>query len=233
MNACYLGNQIYLGNKIVISIIYTANRFLVVGGYLASSSLPSTEVIDLANSSLSCDSFGELETARSYSVGGVLENTPIVCGGYSSLISQTCLIFGQSQSVTMTEVRYGAASDVLNTTTMWVMGGYWSGNYLKSTEFITLETSVSGPSLPYKIGFACVVKFNESQIYLIGGYYKDWSDNSHFVYIFNPLDNFSYKRGPDMNYRRQFHGCAVMHDGDTTVIVSAGGKGRLYTRVIC
>ena len=190
---------------------------------------PSTEVIDLENSSLTCESFGELDTARKYSVGGLLENTPIVCGGYP-LNRQSCLIFGQSQSVTMTEPRYVTASIVLNTTTMWVLGGYGGSNYLSSSEFITLENAVAGPSLPYKIGNHCAVKFNESQIYVIGGFYGDWSDRSHYVYIFNPLDNFSYKKGPSMNYRRLNHGCAVMHDGETSVIVSAGGHGRLSSQ---
>ena len=54
----------------------------MVGGYFQSG--PSTEVIDVANNSLTCNSFGELETTRAQSVGGLLENTPIVCGGYDS-----------------------------------------------------------------------------------------------------------------------------------------------------
>ena len=190
----------------------------------------STEVIDLANFNVSCDTFGQLETARGGSVGGVLENTPIVCGGSATLIKQSCLIFGQSQSVTMAEPRYGAASIVLNTTTMWVLGGYDGSNYLSSSEFLTLDNAVAGPSLPYKMGYHCAVKFNESQIYVIGGYYNDLSDRSHYVYIFNPLDNFSYKQGPSMNYRRNGPGCAVMHDGETSVIVSAGGYGRLSSQ---
>ena len=187
----------------------------------------TTEVTDLANSNVSCDTFGELETARISSVGGVLENTPIVCGGIDSLIRQSCLIFGQSQSVTMTEPRYGAASIVLNTTTMWVVGGWDGSNFLSSSEFITLENAVAGPSLPYKMYLHCAVKFNESQIYVIGGIYGDRND---YVYIFNPLDNFSYKQGPSMNYRRRYHGCAVMHDGETSVIVSVGGYGRLSSQ---
>ena len=33
-----------------------------------------------------------------------------------------------------------------------------------------------------------------------------------------------------MNYRRNNHGCTVMHDGETSVIVSAGGLGRLSSQ---
>jgi len=198
----------------------SANRFLVVSGYLASSSGPSTEVIDLANASMTCNSFGELDTTRAQSVCGLLGNTPIVCGGESSSIRQSCLIFGQSQTMTMIKPRYGAASVVLNTTTMWVMGGYGNG-YLSSTEFITLEKAVSGPSLPHAVSYHCAVKFNESQIYVIGGYVNGQYTND--VYVFNPLDNFSYIYHSTMNYQRGYHGCAVMKDGESLVIVVVGG----------
>ena len=208
---------------------YTANRFLVVGGNLASSSGPSTEVIDLDPSS-TCNSFGDLDIYREYSVGGLLGNTPIVCGGSSSSIRQSCLIFGQPQTITMTEPRYFAASVVLNTTTMWVMGGDDGWNYLSSTEFITLEKAVSGPSLPYAVRSHCAVKYNESQIYVIGGEDKEGVNNGQYtndVYVFNPLDNFSSKYHSTMNYQRGRHGCAIMNDGKSSVIVVGGGYGKL------
>ena len=208
---------------------YTANRFLVVGGNLASSSGPSTEVIDLDPSS-TCNSFGDLDIYREYSVGGLLGNTPIVCGGSSSSIRQSCLIFGQPQTITMTEPRYFAASVVLNTTTMWVIGGWDGSNRLSSTEFITLEKAVTGPSLPHALLYHCAVKFNESQIYVIGGEDKEGVNNGQYtndVYVFNPLDNFSYIHHSAMNYQRGNHGCAVMNDGESLIIVVAGGNGKL------
>ena len=190
-----------------------------------SSSGPSTEVLDLANPSLTCNSFGDLDTSREYSVGGLLDNTPIVCGGESSSIRQSCLIFGQSQTVTMTEPRFSAASVVLNTTTMWVIGGYGSSNWLSSTEFITLEKAVSGPSLPHAVDNHCAVKYNESQIYVIGGVVNGQYTND--VYVFNPLDNFSNKYHSTMNYQRADHGCAVINDGQSLVIIVGGGYGKL------
>ena len=128
----------------------------------------------------------------------------------------------------MTEPRYEPASVVLNTTTMWVMGGYGNG-YLSSTEFITLEKAVSGPSLPHAVSYHCAVKFNESQIYVIGGlvvngqYFQYTND----VYVYNPFENFSNKYHSAMNYQRGQHGCAVMNDGESLVIVVAGGRGKL------
>ena len=98
---------------------------------------------------------------------------------------------------------------------MWVIGGSDGGKYLSSTEFITLEKSVTGPILPHTMVHHCAVKFNESQIYVIGGYAQ--GSNTNDVYVFNPLDNFSSKYHSDMNYFRIKHGCAVMNDGKSLV----------------
>ena len=201
-------------------MILTANRFLVVGGALESSSGPSIEVIDLVNPSLTCNFFWELYTRTSI-VGGLLGNTPVVCGG--TWVSR-CDIFGQSP-VLMTQGRSRAASVVINATTMWIMGGRWYDSYLSSTEFITLDNSESGPSFPHPMWDLCAVKFNESQIYVIGG--EGNGQYSNEVYVYNPLDNFSYKYHSTMNYRRSNPGCAIMNDGDSMVIVVAGGYGRL------
>ena len=84
-----------------------------------------------------------------------------------------------------------------------------------------------GPSLPEVLYSFCAVKFNESQIYVIGG--LNGPQKRNLVYIFNPLDNFSYIEGPGMNYRRQAHGCAVMHFGGSSAIVVTGGYGGLST----
>ena len=105
------------------------------------------------------------------------------------------------------------------------MGGYGNG-YLSSTEFITLEKAVSGPSLSHAVAFHCAVKFNENQIYVIGG--RDTNGQyTNDVYILNSHDNFSYKYHSNMNYQRGGHGCAVMNDGQSLVIVVAGGYGKL------
>ena len=111
---------------------------------------------------------------------------------------------------------------------MWVMGGRSSStNYLYSSEFITQENAVPGPNMPTNIAYHCAVKYNESHVYAIGGFYHSGSYYYHYndVYIFNPLENFSSKSGPEMNYRRKGHGCAVMNDGESSVIVVAGGYG--------
>ena len=45
------------------------------------------------------------------------------------------------------------------------------------------------------------------------------------VYIFNPLDNFSFIQGPSLLNGRIFPQCTVMHKGDTSKILVMGGHG--------
>ena len=66
----------------------------------------------------------------------------------------------------MLEKRMGAGSIVLNSTTLWVVGGTPSVGVdpVSSTEFITIKgPSVQGPRMPVKI------QVNQSMIFLIGG----------------------------------------------------------------
>ena len=54
-------------------------QFLVIGGF----GRKQTEVIDLTDSSLKCTSaFGELESQRIRAMGGIINETPVICGGY-------------------------------------------------------------------------------------------------------------------------------------------------------
>ena len=73
--------------------------------------------------------------------GGLLQNSPIVCGGrddnYS--ISRDCVAIGQPEiEMKMIEKRVGAASVALDQSTLWIVGGWNGNNDLSSTEFIKL-----------------------------------------------------------------------------------------------
>ena len=176
----------------------------------------------------------ELESERISSVGGLVNETPIVCGGYISAGGcgrnypenyDSCIIFGQTKtSIKMSEPRIGAASVVLNETTLWIMGG-WNDGYspTSSTELITLDsaTSVNGPALPNRLRHSCAVKYNDTHIYLTGGH-----NNSGFtdkVWIYNTAGSSSWTEGPRMNDGRGYHGCTVLHHDQRSWIVLAGG----------
>ena len=161
----------------------------------------------------------ELESERISPVGGLINETPIVCGGYNFTGQDydTCIVFGQTKtSIKMNEPRSVAASVVLNETTLWILGGLAGRRRLKSTELITLDpaTSVNGPALPKALAGSCAVKYNDTHIYLTG--------NGNQVWIYNPGSS-SWTEGPRMKNKRGSHGCIVLHHGQKSWIVVAGG----------
>ena len=58
-----------------------------------------------------------------FATGGLLKNSPIVCGGYDS---RDCVVIGKPEMeirMKMIEKKYGAASVVLDQNTLWIVGG--------------------------------------------------------------------------------------------------------------
>ena len=56
--------------------------------------------------------------------GGLLQNSPIVCGGYDGNYSRDCVVIGQPEmEMKMIEKRDGAASVALDQSTLWIVGG--------------------------------------------------------------------------------------------------------------
>ena len=199
---------------------------MVIGGFTddyQTDYQKQTEVIDLTDSSLTCTSaFGKLESVRRYAMGGLINEAPILCGGMNS--NPSCIVFGQAKtSIKMNEPRSGAASVVLNETTLWIMGG---SSFLSSTELVTLDpvTSVNGPELPNTLCCSCAIKYNDTRIYLTGG--NDGSGYTNKVWIYNTIldaGSSSWTEGPRMNNKLGTHGCSVLHHGQSSWIVVAGG----------
>ena len=190
---------------------------MVIGG-----NQNQTEVIDLSDSSLTCTSaFGELESERKFAVGGFIDGTPILCGGEDI---PDCLVFSHNafhSAVNLMEKRHRSASVLLNESTLWILGGYGCDN---STELITLVagSSFSGPELPMELDSACAVKFNDSHIYLTGGYHSSdasWADEVWIYNIFNSL----WTKGPSLLGARSAHGCTVFHRSQQTSLVAVAG----------
>ena len=224
---------------------------MVVGGFVGRNitlqntlKQTLTEVIDLTDSSLKCTSaFGELESQRIRAMGGIINETPVICGGYKKYKNEgdedfnyedhdSCVIFGDSKTfIKMNKKRTSAFSLILNETTLLIMGGAdgSTSNFHSSTELITLNaaTSVNGPSLPKGLVGSCAVKYNETHIYLTGGQVGITGDNQDNVWIDNNMlesGNSSWKEGPRMNEGRYYHGCIALHYQEKIYIVVAGGR---------
>ena len=99
------------------------------------------EIIDLIDPKFKHE-FEDERTARYISVGGLLQNQLMICGGWDAISSdhfQDCIFLGQqtygSTNLQMLEERIEAASVVLNHKMLWITGGYLKN----SSEFISLD----------------------------------------------------------------------------------------------
>lgn len=222
-------------------------QYLVVGGRdVKGYNSTATEVLDFSNSNLTKPSFGEIPETRDVAVGAYLNDQPILCGGddgdFRNPAYDTCLTFRNSrwsQTHKLTTGRRAAVSVQLNETTLWILGGGGGGgrNLLNSTEFINVnnQNGIPGKELPAAMWRGCAVKYSSEKIFVIGGvgtigYYKGNPEIGYLnkVWIFNPKDNFSYVTGPSLKLPRGRHGCALMKNGDKSLIVIAGGYSCIW-----
>ena len=200
------------------------DQYLIVGGNGIE-----TEVFQFIKSN-STTNYGKLTGQRYDSVGGILDDIPILCGGnrppynggYNDCISYENSTWDSSHL--LTEHRSYSAGVQINDTSFWILGG-GDSSYLNSTEFIIKDNSngISGPTLPYNMSKTCAVKLSEKEIFVIGGVsYKGILTE---VWIYNPQKDFERKPGPSLHQSRQQHSCGILRDGEKSQIVVAGGYG--------
>ena len=159
-------------------------------------------------------------------VGGLLNKKALICGGILSFwdYSDGCYVIGEGNDVvvTMTEKRLYAAS-VVHHKQLLITGGRNGNNYLKSTEWISLEdgsgSSTNGGDLPMTLYGHSMVAINTSMAMIIGGYSNGYSDKTFY---FNPMEQpFIWTDGPPLMQARYFHASALLGQ----YVVTAGGSG--------
>ena len=212
--------------------------FYFIGKYLVLSD-SGHEIVDFLNPNTKYDLLANNVPRVSHATGGLLQNSPIVCGGKDEQYngSQDCVVIGQQAEMKMTEKR-SAASVALDKSTLWIVGG---DSFLSSTEFIKLgQPSVKGPDLPFAIRSHSLIQYDEKSVYIIGGVQdSDVPCSETCIYVHatcNPGRNISNKtwivdttnefqitEGPSLNEAREKHGCAKMTLNGRTILVVAGG----------
>ena len=170
---------------------------------------------------------------RSYAAGGLIDNTPIVCGGVDVQVNQfgqykfgdyigECVLIGKSKKFPMVSKRYTHTAVNLDSSRIWILGGSNSDvSYLNTTEIVSINKSVKGIDLPSTWRFGCAVNVN-NKIYLIGG--KRNYDITNKIWIVDPSNGFKVEEGPPMNNRRSEHMCAVMPDNQTIIVAGTWEK---------
>ena len=158
-----------------------------------------------------------------------------------------CLLVGKNNqstvSIKMGVARSYAASIIFNETTLWIVGGEQGGwTQHNSTEFITIDskqqmTQAYGPELPFGISKHCMVKFNSTTIYIIGGS-MGVGTISKKVWIIDPTQNFTMTKGPSLGGNKSpksmeiFTSCGKMKYNDTDVIVVVGSRDYLELETV-
>ena len=172
---------------------------------------------------------GQYVPSVGLSVGGILQKSPIICGGFANgWIMKNCFVIGQPRlEMNMDIQRQAAASCVLSNDTLWVVGGETGISQgsvsLRSTEFIKLGyPSLKGPDMPFTINRHCMIQYDDESIYIIGGN-QNSLHCSKKTWIVNPKNGFQIREGPSLNVERMNHACAKMTINGRTKLVVTGG----------
>ena len=200
-------------------MVATGNK----GAALKDKTVISTEIIDVSNPTKSCVLDDKIINQWQYGgTGGMLGTTPVICGGTNG--SDYCLLYGTSQKIMLSTFRIHHSSVGLNNSMLWIMGGYGAigdgYGVVGSTEFVTREGAVNGPTLPEPSAWHCSVLFpGNGNVYLIGV----GSNGGNKVWVVNPSNGFTFTQGPSLMTGRYSHACGTMSIGTKSIVVVAGG----------
>ena len=225
--------------------IFQSSRIFIYGG--EGPSEPKAEIVDLLNPNRTCqfenDNLDQY-AAKSASVGGYVYGTPLICGGSDNVGGNTssnkCLSpwddisllqFRQSaSSVVMYNETVDIYGDIFISEELWITGGrnVDKEEDLSSTEIVSPfeGTSRRGIELPVTVNSHCMVKYNSTHVFLIGGYQN--GGTSKKTWIFNPTKNYEYVEGPELNEERYWHSCGKFFskdEGKEFIIVAGGVNG--------
>ena len=187
---------------------------------------PPLEIIDLINTKLKSDIVVDVNRSRRGATGGILQNQPLICGGYDGDFNRTTNVSAigiSNYGFKMMIPRSYMSSVVLNESKIWITcGTSINGSVESSTEIISLnQPPVPGPYLPFTVYDHSMVLVDPTTIYLIGGIQNHQTSNK--TWIIDPTNNFQIKVGPSLNIEREWHSCSKMKIEGRIFLVVAGG----------
>lgn len=98
---------------------FLLGKFLII-------SIKNYAIVDLFKPGSKYELLTENVPNVGWPVGGLIQNSPLVCGGYDNHweVLQDCVVIGQpTMDLKMLEKRSEAACVVLNRNTLWIVGG--------------------------------------------------------------------------------------------------------------
>lgn len=208
---------------VFLDLILIANGFTNNG-----RSTSSIEIINL-NGCL-CQDFAFDQDLMGH-VGQVLDcNKVVLCGGlnHGHDISYRCFQVNRSGTfdfATMIDRRYYAASVLLDSKEMWILGGTDRWREINSTEIVLSNQSVfMGPDMPIPLKKHSITQITNDMFLLAGGYNEYSISHSRETFIFH-TKNSSWTQAPPLTRNRIEHSTSVIKDKFTKemfVVVSGG-----------
>ena len=176
------------------------------------------QLVDVSSTTV-CTGLTDYPMSIRYATGGLMNGSPLICGGYGSPTASpgsnsdqsACYIYNNESHqwqlhANMNNKRSSTASAMLSNG-LWVTGGYQSGvGNLASTEIVKPDgTVIDGQDLPVATIGHCMVTMDNGHVAILGV-----SSQHKSLHIFNPSTN-TYTTGPSMVFDRYSAGCTLFY----------------------
>ena len=180
-----------------------------------------------------CTAAATLPATITNAVGGAVGGVPVICGGDdgAGTDSDACYQYDETSDDwvpidPLNLPRSDAGGDLLCDDTLWIVGG----SFDDTTEIVSAGgTLTDGPTIPSGTGIglngACVVRYSDSHVIIIGGTESDVAtENSNVTIIYN-FEDETWHYGPELIYPTANAACGVIKDpySDQTLVMVAGG----------
>ena len=171
----------------------------------------------------------QLPTSVSGATGGLVGDTPLICGGYGDDgYQKSCYSLKEDgnwklESNLKTARHYAANGAVIIDNKLVIAGGMTDDNMMATIEVVAPNTrSETLPiRLPAVMFDSCIVPWDTNTFLIIGGYSEIFRKQTYFINIANN----TIANGPDLLTARFSFGCHDMKINGEDFIIVAGGNG--------
>ena len=219
-------------NSIHITVI---PKIVVITGSGSGEAGRRMEVVDMQDPTFKCSKTNFPINVYGAS-GGQIDDTILVCGGDAGGYSSACYSLEENgnwkydgNASLNTARNYAATGSVIMNNSLVIAGGY-RGSSLSSIELASPNTKsrTLDTNLYMNVYGACIVKWNETTVLVIGGYYSQgyysYQKSRSETYFYNLFNN-TRTPGPSMRTRRYHAACQeIVINGESFIIV-VGGHG--------
>ena len=189
-----------------------------------------SEVYELtSDSGFQCQNWVELKTFGA--TGGLLGNTPLICGGFTNgNTSDTCYALNKDKATnatTMLVKRLYSTSIILDSNILWITGGknFEAELVHSSSEYVTVRYTSPGPELPRPLYKHAMVSVPGDLTFVVGGVNSNGTHtDSNMTHIYNHKTE-RWTNGPPLNMGRVSHSAFIVTDlvTDERFVIVAGG----------